>query len=1317
MSFVHLHTHSHYTFQRALGTPEAIAKRAKEHWQNAIAMTDSGNMYGAFEFYEACREVGVKPIIGVEFILSKKWRANRDKDNELYEIVLLAKNREWYKNLIHLVTYSQIEGYVSGKPRIDFALLEEYSKNIIALSWSMYGEIAQMISTGKEESSICERIEYYRSVFGNENYFLELEEHPDKSLQPHINDTIVKLSKKYGYEYVGTNNTYYITPDDASVQDIMMSVSDGRSLDDPDRNTLMNGDYSIRSSREMEELFVYAPKAYENSQKIADMIDLELDVGGYKIPKFPLTVEQKADYSRFLSSNQESWEHRSYQLLSEEEWFLRKLCISWLGYRYEISLTSEEEESMVAKLSVEKSEKKLSEMSIKELQELSEKHYPERKKDIIAKLSDREKWIISRLEYELLVVDLMWFNGYFCIVADFIKYGKNNGVPVWPGRWSAAWAILAYLSGITDIDPLRYGLLFERFLNPSRVTMPDIDVDFSDEGREKVLAYVREKYGNDHVAQVCTFGTLAARAAVKDAWRAFGIPFQEMNEFAKLIPSRPGTTLTQALEEATEFKNAYESDEKYKKIVDTALKMEWSVRQLGVHACAVIIAPEPMMHFCPLQPPPKDPNSIVTQFSAWPLEALWLLKMDFLGLRNLAILDRAKKIVERIHGKNIDLLKIDYEDVHVLELFSLWDMTGVFQFESDGMRRYLKELKPSSFEDLIAMVSLYRPGPMAYIPDFIDRKFWRKKVDYPHPSLEEILKPTYGIAVYQEQIMQLVQAFAGFSLGEADILRRAIGKKKYELLMEQRGKFIDAAVRWGNKEELAIYIFDEIIEPFAWYGFNKSHAACYAMIAYQTAFMKAYYPTEFMTAMMTSDEEDTDRIRLEITEAREKNIKILPPDVNESQKHFTYIDNDTIRFGLKAIKWLWDGPIDVLLSEQDKWPFLSIFDFIERTWGDVINKRALESLILSWALDSFGERASLLASIPKMSAFQKELESKRETSQLWLFDMGDATLVVHFELERALPMGLEDRIKWEKAMIGYPVSGHPLEWIEGFIKSKSKNLAAVLDLLHSWKDEILIAEPLLPLEWEENWEWGSLDTIDGDAPSTIIENRGEDIPVESRTEDIAVSDEADNIVNLPMEEKKEESIFAQLIGIVTEVRKMQTRSWGMMMIAKVESIGFDFRIVIFPKDYEKYESKITEDTIVVANGRVKYDIERSELSLLPTAPFGKRKVIDESGSVKCFSISVFRDMAQTSGMLVHAEKSNDDSLATEVVIQSVPTKYFIDIPAFWTKEDLLDLKDYLEKAEIWLIPVWIRIQWMEKDTKFSITSLSDLEGWLLKKGV
>jgi DNA polymerase III subunit alpha len=509
MSFVHLHTHSHYTFQRALGSPEKIAKRAKELEQTAIALTDAGNMYGAYEFYEACRDVGVKPIIWVEFTLSKKWRANRDKDNELYEIVLLAKNEKWYKNLIQLVTLSQLEGYVSGRPRIDFELLEKYKNDIIALSGSLYGEIWQMISTGKSEEILRERIEYYVSLFGRDHYYLEIEEHPDKPLQPHINDTIVKLAKKYGYEYVATNNTYYVTPDDATVQDIMMSVADGRALDDPDRKTLTNGDYSLRPSREMEELFVYAPKAYENTEKIASMIDLKLDVGGYKIPKFPLSDDERREYILFSWTGKqnppsplsqggtEPISSPAYQHLSEEEWFLRRLCIRGLAFRYDFHLGPADEDMMISKLVIEKPEKKLSEMSLDELHTLSVAHFRQEKKSLIAKMSDREKEIIDRLEYELLVVDLMGFNAYFCIVADFIAYGKNNSVPVWPGRGSAAWAILAYLSGITDIDPLKYGLLFERFLNPSRVTMPDIDVDFSDEGRDKVLTYVREKYGGD----------------------------------------------------------------------------------------------------------------------------------------------------------------------------------------------------------------------------------------------------------------------------------------------------------------------------------------------------------------------------------------------------------------------------------------------------------------------------------------------------------------------------------------------------------------------------------------------------------------------------------------------------------------------------------------------------------------------------------------------------------------------------------------------------------------------------------------------------
>lgn len=1309
MSFVHLHTHSHYTFQRSLGTPEAIAKRAKELGQTAVALTDAGNMYGAFEFYQACKTEWIKPIVGVEFLLSKKWRWNRDKDNEIFEIVLLAKNYEWYKNLIELVTLSQFEWYVSGRPRIDFDLIDQYHDGLIALSGSLYGEIAQMISTGREESLICERIEYYRSIFGRDHYYLEIEEHPDKPLQGNINDTIIRLSKQYGYEYVWTNNSYYITPDDASVQDMMSSIAQGRALDDPDRPTLMNGDYSIRSSREMEELFVYAPRAYENTSKIADMIDLEIDVWGYKIPRFPLSLSETKEYEEFLDM-QKDW----LQALGEEEWFLRKLCIDGLDFRYEIKLSEEEKDVFISKKIIVSPDKELSAMSLDELHDISSAHYPNAKNSIIAKMSDSEKSIISRLEYELLVVDLMGFNAYFCIVADFIQYGKKNGVPVWPGRGSAAGAILAYLSGITDIDPLRYGLLFERFLNPSRVTMPDIDVDFSDEGRDKVLIYVREKYGSDHVAQVCTFGTLAARAAVKDAGRAFGIPFAEMNIFAKLIPARPGITLTQALEESVEFKAAYESDERNKKIIDTALKMEWSVRQLWVHACAVIIAPEPMKHFCPLQPPPKDPTQIVTQFSAWPLEALWLLKMDFLWLRNLSILERAKRIVQKIHDVDIDLLRIDYEDQKVLDLFGEWDMTWVFQFESPGMRRYLKELKPSAFEDLIAMVSLYRPGPMPFIPDFIDRKHGRKIVEYPHPSLEAILKPTYGISVYQEQIMQLVQAFAWFSLGEADILRRAIGKKKHELLMEQRWKFIDAAVREWHKEELAIYIFDEIIEPFAGYGFNKSHAACYAMIAYQTAHMKTYYPTEFMVAMMTSDEEDTDRIRLEIEEAHEKNLKILPPDVRESGKHFTYIDAHTIRFGLKAIKWLGEGPIDTIIRARNEKEFSSLYDFIERTWGDVINKKSLESLIYSWALDRWWERASLLASMLKMSAYQKEIESKRETSQIWLFDFSDASETsVHFELVKTEPLSFEARMKWEKSIIGYPVSWHPLDGIGEFIRARSKNLWPILDWIKSL-DDVSVGPSLIPEIWERNNSDISWDLQSDDIPA---ESRDEDIPLESR-HDIPPIPEMSVIEN-----EKEESIYAQLIGVVGNVRKIQTKSGSMMMVATVESVGFDFRVVIFPKDYEKYESKIEEDMIVVVDGRIKFDREAWEISIFPSAGFGKKRV-EESGAVKCFSISVFREMALSSVQKTAQTAYSEirEKKETPFLQQSNnPTiqqsNYTIDIPSFWTKDDLLDLRDYLEKAEVWLTPVWIRIHGLEKDTKFSVASLPDLEGWLGKKGV
>jgi DNA polymerase-3 subunit alpha len=1259
MSFVHLHTHTHYTFQKALGDPERLIKRAKELEQTAIAITDSGNLYGAFEFYESCVKNQIQPIIGVEFQISKKGRTNRDKDNELYEIVLLAQNFDGYKNLIELVTFSQIEGYYNGRPRIDFELLEQFSKHTIALSGSMYGEIGQHIITGKEDTFICERIEYYHSIFGRDRFFLEIEEHPDKPMQPKINETILRLAKEKWYEYVGTNNAYYITPDDAEVQDMMACVADGRELDDPDRPTLMNGDYSIRSSREMEELFVYAPRAYENSAKIASMIDLVIPYGDYKIPVFPLSSEEKVRYETYLLNVEKLSTEEKILPMKTEEWLLRSMCIEGLNFRYEFGLTEVEQEVILHKLDIPRPEKKLSSMSVEELYELAESYYSHPKKHLVASFDDRKRDILRRLEYELTVVELMGFNGYFCIVADYIRYGKNNGVPVGPGRGSAAGAILAYLSGITDIDPLRYGLLFERFLNPARVSMPDIDVDFSDLGRDKVLAYVREKYGRDHVTQVCTFGTLAARAAVKDAGRALGIPFQDMNDFAKLIPGRPWITLKEALEESLELKKAYDEEPKYTKVMNAAIKLEWTVRQLWVHACAVIIAPEPMKNFCPLQPPPKDPTTTVTQFSAWPLESLGLLKMDFLWLRNLAILDRAVEIVQEVHGIRVDLLKIDYEDPKVLALFGEGDMTGVFQFESSGMRRYLKELKPSSFEDLIAMVSLYRPGPLQYIPEFIDRKFGRKVVEYPHPSLESILKPTYGIAVYQEQIMQLVQAFAGFSLGEADILRRAIGKKKYDLLMEQRGKFIEAANKEWHPEELAIYIFDEIIEPFAGYGFNKSHAACYSMIAYQTAYMKTYYPTEFMTALMISDEEDIDRMRLEIEEAREKKVKILPPDINESRKHFTFIDSGHIRFGLMAVKWLGDGPITSILDARKSGPFADIQDLVERTGGEVINKKSLESLIYSGGLDLFGERKSLLASIPKMIAYLKEVESKKETSQMGLFDMGDDTAsdVTNFALTPAEPMTFEERMKWEKAMIGYPVSGHPLDGIEEFIRKKSKNIGSI----YEWIEK----------KWEiiTDTEW-----MDG--------------------EDAGIQD-------VP-----EENIYATVIGLVHEVRKIQTKTWGMMLLATVESIGFDFRLAIFSRDYDTFAPKIEEDKIIVVDGRVRFDTERDEISVSPGGGFGKWG--SKWDAVKSFTISQFREFALQGQWTVAQSDIYSDNL---------PKKHIIDIPPYWSRDDLLKLREFLQSEKVWNIQVFIHIQWQEKDTKFAVESIEKLDIWLKEMGV
>jgi DNA polymerase-3 subunit alpha len=867
----------------------------------------------------------------------------------------------------------------------------------------------------------------------------------------------------------------------------------------------------------------------------------------------------------------------------------------------------------------------------------------------------------------------MGFDGYFVIVADFIRWAREHDIPVGPWRGSAAGAIIAYLSGITNIDPLRYQLLFERFLNPARVSMPDIDIDFSDEGRGRVIEYVREKYGHDQVGQICTFGTLAARAAVKDVGRALGIPFAEMNQFAKLIPARPGITIEDAIKENPDLKRTIDNNPLHNKLITNAQKLEGTVRQLGVHACAVIIAPSPMTDFCPLQHPPKDDTAIVTQFSAYPLDGLGLLKMDFLGLRNLTIIDRALRIIENNHNVKIDINKLPMDDQKVFDVFANGDTTGIFQFESAGMRRYLQELVPNNFEDIIVMVSLYRPGPMLYIPTYIKRKHGKEKVKYPHESLAKILELTQGIAVYQEQIMQIVQAFAGFSLGEADILRRAMGKKIKELMDEQKGKFIEAATKLGHSEKLATYIFTDIIEPFAGYGFNKSHAACYSMIAYQTAYLKAYYPTEFLTALMVSDEDDTDRIVLEINEAKSKNIQVLVPDVNESRRHFTYIDRTKIRFGLKAIKWVGDGPIDTILrGREEGGPYVSLEDFVQRTGSDVINKKTLDALIKSGAMDTLGERGHMLANMERMAGYLREVEHKTSTKQMDMFDLGgESNNGGGLILQEAPPLSFEEKIREERNAIGMSISGDPLDGLKRYIERKSLGLDKVKEFLAELEASIT-EDHVMDDEVSDAWEVIQTTEKEGD---------NNDAPPEEEVR----------------KERKEKPIV-QVIGYVESIRKIQTKKGDNMLIVWCASTGWKFTSIVFPKAYNQVAHLFKEWEIVLVKGRLNCKIEMKEISI-------------EADQVKRSTISDLRTAAQNEKIFGDEENAEEKSIKTEPIFTELQNKYkciigvdmiTIKLASGTKKEVLLDIKWILETYPVGPYHVWLDIDGQMIDTKKNI---------------
>ena len=991
MKFVHLHVHTHYSLLDGLTKLDELVDFVKEQESPAVAITDHGVMYGVIEFYQKCKKAGIKPIIGVEAYLAPRSRHDkitRTDEKRNFHLILLAKNNQGYKNLLKLTSIAHLEGYYY-KPRIDWEILQQYREGLIGCTACIGGEIPTLIRSGNLEQARV-RAKEYNELFGQGSFYFELQHHPDLEGQKLVNDELIKMSRELNIPLVATNDSHYLRRTDDEAQDILLCMQGKKKKEDTNRMCQLGNDFSFRSTADMIEDFKDTPDAIENTVKIADMCNVEIELGKVQLPHFDVP---------------EGFDQASY---------LRKLCVDGLDKRYG-------------------------------------KNYDE------VSTAIRE-----RMDYELSVVERMGWPSYFLIVADFVNWAKDQGIVVGPGRGSAAGSLICYLTGITNLDPLEYDLLFERFLNPDRVSMPDIDLDFADTRRGEVLEYVEKKYGKDHVAQIITFGTMAARAAVKDVGRVLGAPYDYMDKLAKAIPMF--TKLDEALKDVDEFKQMYNSDPQAKHIIDYARRLEGVSRHSSTHACGVLITKDPLSENVPVQYASSTDHSIVSQYSLHPVEDLGLLKMDFLGLKNLTIIESAIRIIKGTSGVEIDIDKIPLDDKKAYKLFADGETTGVFQFESSGMKRYLRELRPTEFEDIIAMVALYRPGPMEWIPDYIAGKHG-KTLTYLHPKLEPILKKTKGVAIYQEQVMQMARDLAGFTMAGADVLRKAMGKKIVKLLAEQKEKFIAGCVETnGMTEELAIKIFS-FIEPFAGYGFNRSHAACYAMIGYQTAYLKAHYPTEFMAALLTADQQHIERLAVEIEEAQRMGIIVSRPDVNQSFETFTVVKSefqnselvgkrkggDMIRFGLGAVKNMGSHIASVLIDERKiNGPYKDITDLLERVTDKDLNKKSLESLVKSGALDDFGERGMLLANVDNMLSYNKEILKNANSKQTSLFaDVLDVGVRSMIRLVSAPSINKQEMLKWEKELLGLYVSDHPFS----DYKKELEGIITPLKRVPEFKDE------------------------------------------------------------------------------------------------------------------------------------------------------------------------------------------------------------------------------------------------------------------------
>ncbi|MGB7957656.1 MAG: DNA polymerase III subunit alpha [Minisyncoccia bacterium] len=973
--FTHLHVHSHYSLLDGLAKVPDLVKRTKELGMDAIALTDHGVLYGAVEFYKAAKKAGIKPILGVETYVAPRDRFSREGDEHYYHLILLAENNIGWKNIVTLVTKAHLEGFYY-RPRVDKDLLREHHEGVIALSACLGGEIGRSLLAGRQDDAAAVAREY-ESIFGKGNYFLEIQKHPHIPDSEKIEVALVKLSAETGIPLVATQDSHYIHSEDAEYHDVLLAVQTGNKLSDDDRMSMKEDDFSVLSPEAMAEKFSFAPDAIARTGEIAARCNVELELippyghGTYLLPEFPKPDGKTAN-----------------------------------AYMRELTM------------------------------ELLPKKFPHFAPPSGASRGDppedaESRVVWDRLEYELGVIEKTGFADYFLIVQDLIHWAKVHGIAVGPGRGSAAGSLVSYVLNITNINPLTYNLLFERFLNPERISMPDIDIDFSDVRRDEVLAYAREKYGEDRVARIITFGTMAARAAIRDAGRAMSYSYAFCDQIAKLIPFNPTQGMKEGwlddcLKNVSDLKALYDGNTDAKKLIDTARHLEGVARHASVHACGTVIAKDPLIERAPLQFAPQDKNIIITQFEMHAVEDLGLLKIDFLGLRNLTIIEEAIRLIHELHDVTIDIDTIPLDDKKTYELFQRGDTTGIFQFESSGMRRYLKDLKPTVFEDIIAMVALYRPGPLeaGEVPRFINRKNGKERIAYLHPMLEPILKNTYGVGVYQEQMMQIARDLGGYTLSEADTLRKAIGKKIKSLLDEQEAKLMSGMAKNGIPERAAKQIW-EMFPSFARYGFNKSHAACYALIGYQTAHLKAHYPEEFMAALLNSELDDIERISFLIQEAKQSGLDILPPDVNKSFVTFVP-EGEKIRFGLLAIKNVGSEVTKAIIEERARGgPFKNFEEFLTRIQHKDLNKKSLESLTKSGAFDSMGiERNQALANIDEILKFANAMKKGGGSQTGSLF--GETLSAATLKLKPATPATNTEKLTWEKELIGFYLSDHPL---------------------------------------------------------------------------------------------------------------------------------------------------------------------------------------------------------------------------------------------------------------------------------------------------